>query len=358
MPPSPPDRMRLTLKDVAARAGVSRATVSLVLRDSPLVAAETRDRVRGAVDALGYVYNRGAATLRSSRTKTIGLLVTDLSNPFFAEMAIGVDRVMEAEGYVSFLVSTGESLERQERFLRRMREQGVDGVVLCPATGTAPGLVRMLREWSLPCVQALRCVTLPPGEEPGDYAGADYRSGVEETVEHLVRLGHRRIAFIGGELLHSATRERWAGFRDAMRRHGLDDGLILRTPLTRRAGAETIGSLLDSSDPPSAAICFNDIVAFGVMLGLERRGLRAGRDLAVTGVDDLPDAALTEPPLTTVSTLPRLVGEESARLLLRRIAEPERRSERIVLPARLVLRASCGVTRQAAAPLLAQAALR
>jgi LacI family transcriptional regulator len=356
MPPAPPHRLRLTLTEVAVRAGVSRSTASLVLRGSPLVAAETRDRVREAVDALGYVYNRGAATLRASRTKTIGLLVTDLSNPFFAEMAIGVDRVMEAEGYVSFLVSTGESLERQERFLRRMREQGVDGVVLCPATGTTPALLRMLRDWSLPCVQALRHVTLP-GDEEGDYAGADYRFGIEQAVEHLVRLGHRRIAFIGGNLLHSATRERWAGFRAAMRRHGLEEERILRTPLTRQAGAEAIAALLDSPEPPSAAICFNDIVAFGVMLGLERRGLRAGRDLAVIGVDDLPDAALTEPPLTTVGTLPRVVGEESARLLLRRIADPTRRCERVILPARLVLRASCRVAPQDAAALPAGASL-
>ncbi|MBP0444076.1 LacI family DNA-binding transcriptional regulator [Roseomonas sp. SSH11] len=353
----PPSPNRLTLNDVAARAGVSRATVSLVLRDSPLVAAETRERVQAAVDALGYVYNRGAATLRARRTQTIGLLVTDLSNPFFAEMAIGVERVMEAEGYVSFLVSTGESLDRQERFLRRMREQGVDGVVLCPATGTTPEVIARLREWRLPCVQALRFVSPRPGGEEGDYAGADYQFGIEQAVEHLIRLGHRRIAFIGGQLLHSATRERWTGFSRAMRRNGLDDGLVLRTPLTRLAGAEAVGALLDTPDPPSAAVCFNDIVAFGVMLGLERRGLRAGRDMAVTGVDDLPDAALTEPPLTTVATLPRLVGEESARLLLRRIAEPDRARERIILPARLVVRATCGGPRAQAPARPIQAAL-
>lgn len=128
---------------------------------------------------------------------------------------------------------------------------------------------------------------------------------------------------------------------------------MLKAPVSRRAGAEAVATLLDGPSPPTAVVCFNDVVAFGVMLGLERRGMRAGRDLAVTGVDDLPEAALREPGLTTVSTLPRLVGEEAGRLLLRRIAEPDRPPEQVILPARLVVRASCGATAgvQAAAPM-------
>jgi LacI family transcriptional regulator len=346
----PGGRARLTLLDVAAQAGVSRATVSLVLRDSPLVAADTRERVRAAVDTLGYTYNRGAAMLRASRTQTIGLIVTDITNPFFGEMAVGVDAAIDPAGYVSFLVSTGEDLSRQDRFLRRMREQGVDGVVLCPAAGTPPELIRRLREWRLPCVQALRHVSDGVAE---DHAAADNRFGLEQVVEHLVRLGHRRIAYIGGDLGHSVSRARRAGYTAAMRRHGLDTGAILKAPVSRRGGAEALGALLDGPSPPTAVVCFNDVVAFGVMLGLERRGMRAGRDLAVTGVDDLPEAALREPGLTTISTLPRLVGEEAGRLLLRRIAEPDRPPEQVILPARLVVRASCGAAEsiQAGAPI-------
>src|SRR4051794_35490485 len=136
-----------TLADVAQHAGVSRATVSLVLRDSPLVAHSTRERVQAAVEELGYVYNRGAANLRAARTKAVGLLVPNLGNPFFAEMTAGVDEALDAAGYVAFLANTGESLERQDRFLKRMREQKVDGVVLCPAAGTPLSLLRLLRPW-------------------------------------------------------------------------------------------------------------------------------------------------------------------------------------------------------------------
>nr|WP_282571810.1 LacI family DNA-binding transcriptional regulator [Roseomonas acroporae] len=347
-----PPASRVTLNHVAEAAGVSRATASLVLRGSSLVAETTRARVQEAVSALGYVYNRGAAMLRARRSHTIGLLVTDLTNPFFAELAMGVQETLDAAGSVAFLASTGEDAARQERFLRRMREQNVDGVVLCPATGTPPALVARLREeWRLPCVQALRHVGVadgahanaPAGALPGgDYAGADYERGIDQATEHLIRLGHRRIAMIGGALRHSATRERHAGFLAALRRHGLPGDLVLRVPLTRRDGAEAVAALLDRADAPTAAVCFNDIVAFGAMLGLESRGLRAGEGFAVIGVDDVPEAPLSRPPLTTVATHPREVGEVAARLLLRRIDDPARPRESVVLPTHLVIRGSCG----------------
>ncbi|HEY0837069.1 MAG TPA: LacI family DNA-binding transcriptional regulator [Azospirillum sp.] len=333
-----PSRSRVTLTEVAGRAGVSRSTVSLVLRGSPLVAAETRDRVRAAIGELGYIYNRGAANLRASRTHTVGLLVCEINNPFFAELTAGVDDVLDAAGWVAFLANTAESPERQDRFLQRMREHNVDGVILCPAAGSQPEILDRLRAWRLPCVQALRFVSA----REGDYAGVDYEFGMEMVAEHLIRLGHGRIAFVGGNLAHSATRARRAGFAAAMRRHGLSPDLVVRCPLDRRAGAEAIGALLDRVDPPTAVVCFNDVVAFGVLLGLEARGLKAGRDIAVTGFDDVPEAGLSRPALTTVATSPRQIGQEAARLLLRRIADPQGAPERVILPTRLVVRESCG----------------
>ncbi|PWC37405.1 LacI family DNA-binding transcriptional regulator [Azospirillum sp. TSO35-2] len=329
---------RITLTEVADHAGVSRSTVSLVLRGSPLVAADTRERVQAAIAALGYIYNRGAATLRAARTQTAGLLVCEINNPFYAELTAGVDDVLDTEGFVAFIANTAESPERQDRFLQRMREHNVDGVILCPAAGTSPDLLDRLRRWDLPFVQALRFVSA----RDSDYAGVDYQAGVETVTDHLVGLGHRRIAFVGGNLDHSAYAARRAGFAAAMRRHGLSDDLVLRCPLTRRAGAEVVGPLLDRPEPPTAALCYNDVLALGLLLGLEARGLRAGRDLAVTGFDDVPEAALSRPALTTVATSARQIGQEAARLLLRRIADPQGPPERIILPSRLVVRASCG----------------
>jgi len=314
---------------------VSRSTASLVLRDSSQVADATRARVRAAVEQLGYVYHRGAAHLRSSRSGTIGLLVCEIVNPFYAELTVAVDRVLDQAGYVVFLANTAESVERQLRFIRRMREQGVDGLILCPAAGTPAALLAQLRAWRMPCVQALRHLLA----HDGDYVGADYELGVAQATEHLIRLGHRRIAFVGGGLAHSALLERRAGYQAALRRHRLQAGPFLRCEQTRRAGVEAVGALLDGADPPTAVLCYNDMVAFGVM------------------VDDVPEAALAHPALTTVATLPLPTGEEAARLLLRRIADPDGVPERIMLPTRLVVRESCGamVPAGAAAPRLAAA---
>jgi LacI family transcriptional regulator len=352
-PPPTTGSPSITLADVARAAGVSRSTASLVLRDSSQVADATRARVRAAVEQLGYVYHRGAAHLRSSRSGTIGLLVCEIVNPFYAELTVAVDRVLDQAGYVVFLANTAESVERQLRFIRRMREQGVDGLILCPAAGTPAALLAQLRAWRMPCVQALRHLLA----HDGDYVGADYELGVAQATEHLIRLGHRRIAFVGGGLAHSALLERRAGYQAALRRHRLQAGPFLRCEQTRRAGVEAVGALLDGADPPTAVLCYNDMVAFGVMVGLQRRGLQAGRDLAVIGVDDVPEAALAHPALTTVATLPLPTGEEAARLLLRRIADPDGVPERIMLPTRLVVRESCGamVPAGAAAPRLAAA---
>ncbi len=328
----------LTLIDVAERAGVSRATVSLVLRNSPLVARATRERVQAAVEYLGYVYNRGAANLRATRTKAVGLLIPNLANPFFAEMTAGMDDALDGAGYVAFIANTNESLDRQDRFLKRMREQRVDGIIFCPAVGTPTKLLQQLREWRMPYVQSLRFIS----ERDGDYAGSDYLLGLEQATEHLIRLGHRRIAFIGADRIDSAMTERYAGFSTAMRRHGLPTDMVLKISLTRRAGSEAVQTLLSGSSPPTAAVCFNDIVALGLIVGLQRRGLVPGRDFAVTGVDDLPEAAVNWPPLTTVATSPRQIGEASTKLLLQRIADPQSSSERVILPTRLVVRGSCG----------------
>jgi LacI family transcriptional regulator len=139
---------RLTLADVAARAGVSRATVSLVLRDSPLVAESTRIKVRSVLNELGYVYNRSAASMRAARSRTVGLLIPGLSNPFFAELAAGVDQVLDEAGLALFLADSNEAVAKQERVILRMREHGADGIIICPAIGTTKELISRLNAWA------------------------------------------------------------------------------------------------------------------------------------------------------------------------------------------------------------------
>lgn len=331
---------RVTLAHVAADAGVSRATASLVLRDSPLVAGETRQRVRDSMERLGYVYHRGAASLRARLTHTAGLVVTDLANPFFAEMTMGVEERLEQAGHVVLLGASADAPQKQERLITAMHEYGADGLLLCPADGTPRGTLERLRRWRLPVVLVTRYL---PGSD-ADYVGADNVAGAAMGTEHLLALGHRRIAFIGGPAHSSARSDRLRGFRDAMARRGLsvDETLLLTAPPTRDGGYHAIAELLARPNPPSAALCYNDAVALGAMLGVRAAGLVPGRDLAVVGFDDVAEAALARPALTTLAITPRRLGAEAAGLLHERIARPDDPPRRVVLSPTLVVRESCG----------------
>src|SRR5579863_4651125 len=149
-------RKRMTLNDIAKHAGVSPATVSLVLRNNPLAAKPTRERVQSSIDSLGYVYDRAAANLRARHTHTVGLVVCEITNPFYAELTAGIDDVLDRAGWVGFLANTAESPARQDRFIERMREQRVDGLLLSPAEGTDPEIIERLRNFGMPLVQVLR----------------------------------------------------------------------------------------------------------------------------------------------------------------------------------------------------------
>jgi LacI family transcriptional regulator len=334
----PGRRATVTLEAVARHVQVSRATVSLVLRGSPLVAAATRERVQAAMAELGYVYNRGAAKLRAASSKVIGVLIADLGNPFFGEMTAGVDSALSDADWAVFLTNTNESVAKQDSVLRRMREHGVDGVILCPAAGSDERLIQQLDDWGLPCVQASRFVSL----DASDCVTTDYARGMRDATEHLIRLGHRRIALIGGNRHHSATTARCEGFQAAMRASGLRDDLIIRVATTRRAGAEAVAELLTRTDAPTAAVCYNDFVAHGAITALADRGMLAGRDFALVGFDDMNEASFCRPALTTVKTRPYEIGERAVQMLLARMAQPDRAIDRVVFPAELVVRASCG----------------
>lgn len=336
MVPSP------TLRDLARHAGVSPATVSLVLRKSPLVAETTRARVQAAIQALGYVYNRGAASLRSRRTHTVGAAMNELSNPYFAGLTTALEQALSRVGHTVFLSNSQEDPVRQARFIETMREYSADGLVLCPAERTLPGDLAALGR-GMPCVLISRDV---PGSGI-DYVGHDHAGGTRQGVEHLLQLGHRRIAMIGGTAWNWTGQERLAGYRAALRSWGIAPDLTLHVSCgpTREQGADAIAQLLALPDRPTAAACFNDMLAFGVMLGLRRAGIEPGREFSVVGNDDVAEAALWTPALTTSVIDATALGEGVAELLLARIADPFAPQRRLVLPARLVIRDSTGPLR-------------
>ncbi len=333
-------RRRVTVTDLGRAAGVSRSTVSLVLRNSPLVRRETRELVEAAIERLGYVYNRSAANLRRQTSNLVAMVINDLTNPFFAELAVGLEEALEAAGYVTLMANTGEDPARQRRVMEAMRETGAAGFVLCPAMGTGAGDAAVLAGWNVPVVQVMRRL-------PGARLGAvvpDNALGARVAAERLLALGHRRIAFLGGSEATDVTTERVGGYRAALEAAGIavDPGLIVPSALNRGGGVEALRTVVALDRPPTAALCFSDVVAFGVLDALNEAGLGVGRDFSVVGFDDVAGARHTLPPLTTVAVYPKELGRRSAAALLRRMSGPgEPAGENILTPS-LVVRGTCG----------------
>jgi LacI family transcriptional regulator len=333
-------RRPVTVTDIAQACGVSRATVSLVLRGSPLVHADTRARVEAELKRQRYVYNRAAANLRRQTSSSIALVINDLSNPFFAEFAAGVDEALGGEGYVTLLGSTGESPERQQAVLGSLVEHSPAGVILSPAEHSDGESLRRLLGASMPVLVFNR-------ELPGanwDLLALDNRHGARLATEHLVSLGHRRIAFYGGHADSSSCQQRRQGYADAMSAAGLepDPQWLMECSPTRVEAAGRTAELLERAPGATAAVCYNDNVALGLMLGLGARGVRPGVDFALTGFDDITEAALSTPPLTTLAVEPRACGRQAAELLLERVRDPDAPMRRTIAPVRLIVRGSSG----------------
>ncbi len=312
----------VTLLDVAQHLGLSRATVSLVLRDSPLVAADTRQRVLDAFKELGYVYNRHAAGMRSRRTQTVAIVVNDITNPYFSTLVSAIEATLNAEGFVTFVSNSDESVERQHWFLQTVRTHNIDGIVIVPAEGTTEADLREVLSWGIPCVLASRYV---PGVQI-DYASTDNTQGMALATAHLIGLKHKRIAMIGGLTRSSTGHDRQAGYLAALEAAGLrpQPRLIVPARLTREEGKRIVQELLRQPNPPTAAVCGNDVIAFGAMLGLRAMGVEPGRGFALVGFDDVPEAALWDPGLSTVRVVQPDIGRAAAELLLQRIKDGSR----------------------------------
>ena len=266
-------KQRVTLLDIAADAGVSRATVSLVIRNVPSVAESTRKRVERSIKRLGYVYHRGAASLRTQQSHAIGLIVSDITNPFFAEIIVAIEERLATARLVTLLGNTSEDHAKEERLLKTMREFPADGILICPAISrdTSTGTPNLAGR--LPTVAFARRV------DGIDYAGVDNVQGSQLAIEHLCQLGNRRIAFIGGDPEVSTGQERIQGYKRALVRSGLqfDRSLVVPAPPKRRGGYDVVLQLLQMENPPTAALCFNDVVALGAIEALQQAGVRAGK---------------------------------------------------------------------------------
>lgn len=328
------------LRDIAQMAGVSVNTVSRALNDKPDVSAETRERVRGIAERVGYSPNLLAKSLVSGLTHTIGLVVTDCTDPYYAGLIRAVEDVAGREGFGLLLATSNEETDKERRGLALLTGRRVDGLLLTAVDVNAPHVGQLLRG-EIPVVLLSR----RPRGYRGPFVGIDNVRGARAAVRYLYDLGHRRIAAVGRRGPASSGRERLTGFRQELRACGLphEPGLIHRTEPSVAGGRGAVPWLLALDPRPTAVLTYNDAQAVGVTKGLQEAGLSVPGDVSVVGFDDIALAALVHPPLTTVAQPIDEIGRRGAETLIRWVrqgAAAERRP--LVLSSRLVVRGSAG----------------
>lgn len=333
---------RLTQKEIANRLGVSVATVSLALSNSPLVASETRDKILKAAKEVGYLRNRAAASLRTGSTKIIGVSFHDIVHPFFAEMLAEMERQLAASGESIFINNHADDREKQARFVDSLREHGADGLIVSPALGSTEQDFRHFEASGGKVVTIVRQVK----EAHFDYVVNDDLECMRIAVNHLISMGHRDIVMLGGLPGTSTADGRFAGFADAMAE--LDLNVNWRNswfpgPAKRVDGVRlTLEAFDQAKTQPTGIVCLNDLVAFGALAALSTMGLKAGRDVAVVGIDDSDEAATCHPSLTTVSNKSNELASEAIRLLRERQNVPLAPQKGVKLSPKLIIRESCG----------------
>lgn len=329
---------RITLSTIADKLGVSTATVSLALRDSPLVAEATRERIKEQAREIGYIYNRRAASLRTSRSDIVGVLVRDIVNPFFAEILRSIEKELGDKRQTFLLCNHDDNLEIQENFIATLMQFGADGVIMSPSVGTTPQDVERIEKNGIPVTMIARTVE---GTDIPSFIGDDLK-GMELVTSHLLDLGHRDIAIVGGTTLTSTGRARRAGFEAAFKKLGLPAKALIdiETPYDKSSGYEAAKTILKAEKLPTAVACCSDTVAIGVMNGLREAGLIAGKDISVTGYDDIEEARIAAPPLTSVSDGHNEIGRQAAQALIAKINGDTSFSSINVVPPELRSRSS------------------
>jgi DNA-binding LacI/PurR family transcriptional regulator len=295
-----------SIKDIARLARVSHPTVSRALQNSPLVNAKTAERIRRIARESGYKASAVARGLVNRRTRTIGLVVTTIADPFTSEVVSGIEQAAYDHGYCVFLADSNADPEREKKIVQAFAEQRVDGIIVTSSRVGALYLP-LLSEMMVPII-------LVNDQYPGAFVHSvmiSNEEGSRAAAEHLVGLGHRRIAFIGDQFGYHSDTERLAGYKEALKSAGIPihPELVVRGDGKPEAALRAMDQLLALKDPPTAICCYNDMTALGAMRSIRMHGLCVPEDISVTGFDDLFVAPYAEPPLTTVRQPMRCMGQ-------------------------------------------------
>ncbi|MBN9741977.1 LacI family transcriptional regulator [Amycolatopsis sp. A1MSW2902] len=320
-----------TISDVAARAGVSTATVSRTLNGKSTVDPELAARVLEAAEELGYHPNGLARNLRRQETAVLALIISDVENPFFTSIARGVEDLAQVSGYSVVLCNSDENEDKERRYLDVALQERVAGVLLSP-TGPTTSVTR-LRRLGIPVVAVDRPL---PGTD-GDQVLVDTRRAARQAARHLVANGYRRVACLTGPSGVRTADDRLSGYLDAV---GEENAVFRRAEYRAEGARHAAGDLLDQPEPPDALLVANSTMAIGVLEALAERRLRAGRDIGIVSFDDAPWTTLIDPPLTVVAQPAYEIGRVAAQLLLARIADSTREPVTTTLDAQLIDRQS------------------
>lgn len=325
------------MREVAAVAGVSLSTVSRVVNGGAGVRDDLAQRVRDAVEMLGYRHNLTASTLRRAdrQSATIGVIFEDVSNPFFGSLYRGVEDIARARGVLTLVGSSDEEPARERELADAFMARGVDGLIVATAVHDNAYLLRE-RAAGL----ALAFVDRPPRFIDADAVISDNVGGARAAVEHLIAAGHRRIGFLGDRPDVFTAAERLRGYREALASHGLAEDLeLVRHPLFRGVDAyQTTCELLDGKDPPTALFAGQNLIALGTVRAIHARGRQ--HEVAMVSFDDIPLADIVEPGVTVVAQDPHALGRSAAELLFSRLDGYDGPSRRVVVPTRLIERGS------------------
>ncbi|MGI9464845.1 MAG: LacI family DNA-binding transcriptional regulator [Aestuariivirgaceae bacterium] len=330
-----------TQKQIAERLGLSPATVSLALRDSPMISADTRSLVQTAIKESGYVHNFAAASLRTGRSRIVGVSFHNIAHQFFAEMLIAIEDNLGAAGITVFINNHGEDPSSLARFVDSLVSHGAEALLVSPPPHVTGQVLSPLRGRGMPVIYISRY--LKDDDDADRVINADATAS-GTAAGRLIGLGHRRIVLVGGQPGTTVAEERVAGFKAAIEAAGItwSDDLWLQCRPRLAEGAKEMLGLVNDGDRPTGFVCFNDLVAFGTMNALRTRGLEPGVDVGVVGIGGTDEAMAFHPSLTTVLDNPAKIGQIAAETLLTRLAEPDTPPRHITLAPKLVVRASCG----------------
>ncbi|MEU3017015.1 LacI family DNA-binding transcriptional regulator [Nocardiopsis sp. NPDC007018] len=329
---------RVGIADVAARAEVSVTTVSHVLSGRRPVSEKTRSKVLRVIDELGYRPDPSARGLRTGRSESVALIVTDVTNPFYPLLAAGLQEVLQPAGFLISVCAAQGTAHDLDVVVRHLLDRRIDGIVMA-------ALNAQERHFASITAAGTALVRLSGELDPrfGDIVRADDTGGMADVVTHLLESGYRRIGLVNGTPETPPGHLRLAGYLRALRDFGLepDESLIISEAFTRSGGARGAHALLGLDTAPEALVCGNDLMAVGALDTVREKGLTAPGDVAVTGFDDIEAAALVSPPLTTVHNPAFEIGRACARLFLDRLSgDPVDGVREVVLPQKLIVRES------------------